>query len=150
MMSLLEAQGLGAEMEKVPPARPQEQAHPLWNLYVPEAEVPRGVEFLRRDWAELLDLPDAAAAAARGIEGVDLDAGGEVTCPACGHRFTVSGSTAECPSAASASEPRPTPRPTRRSRRDPARREVASPQPRFANSCMRSQRASIHAGSTAL
>ncbi len=97
MMSLLEAEGLAPEMEKVPPARPEEQAHPLWNLYVPEGEVVRAVEFLRHDWAALLDRPEAAAAAARGIEGVDLDAGGEVTCPACGHRFTVSGGAAECP-----------------------------------------------------
>ncbi len=97
MMSLLEAQGLGPEMEKVPPARPEEQGHPLWNLYVPEGEVERAVEFLRRDWAELLDRPEAAAAAARGIEGVDLDAGGEVTCPACGHRFAAAGGATECP-----------------------------------------------------
>ncbi len=97
MMSLLEAQDLAPEMEKVPPARPEEQGHPLWNLYVPGGEVARAVEFLRRDWADLLDRPDAAAAAARGIAGVDLDAGGEVTCPACGHRFTASAETAECP-----------------------------------------------------
>ncbi len=97
MMTLLEQQGLGPEMEKVPPARPEDAVHPLWNLYVPEAEVPRAVEFLRKDWSELLERPDAAAAAARGQQGIDLDAGGEVTCPACGHSFTVSGGEAECP-----------------------------------------------------
>ena len=41
MMALLEAQGLGPEMEKVPPSRPEEKAHPLWNLYVPQADVQR-------------------------------------------------------------------------------------------------------------
>src|SRR5512138_1289705 len=97
MMSFLETEKLAPEMEKVPPARPEEKAHPLWNLYVPEKEVPRAVELLRRDWAELLDKPEALAAAARGIEGIDLDAGGEVTCPACGHRFTVSGAATQCP-----------------------------------------------------
>jgi rubrerythrin len=97
MMSLLEVEGIGAEMEKVPPARPQEQAHPLWNLYVPEADVAQAVAFLRNDWAELLHDPEAAAAAARGQEGIDVDAGGEVTCPACGHKFTVSGRDVECP-----------------------------------------------------
>jgi hypothetical protein len=97
MMTLLEGEGVRAEMEKVPPARPHEKAQPLWNLYVPEAEVPRAAEFLRRDWADLLDDPDAAAAAVRGQEGIDVDAGGEVTCPACGHRFTLSPGEAECP-----------------------------------------------------
>jgi hypothetical protein len=97
MMGLLEGEGLGAEMEKVPPARPEERGHPLWNLYVPEDEVPPALEFLRRDWAELLRDPDAAAAAARGQEGIDVDAGGEVTCPACGHRFVLPAGAAECP-----------------------------------------------------
>ncbi len=97
MMALLEGQGLQAEMEKVPPARPGEQAQPLWNLYVPEAEAQRAVAFLRKDWADLLEDPDAAAAAARGQEGIDVDAGGEVACPACGHRFTLSAGAAECP-----------------------------------------------------
>ena len=97
MMGLLEGEGLGAEMEKVPPARPEERGHPLWNLYVPEDEVPPALEFLRRDWAELLGDPDAAAAAARGQEGIDVDAGGEVTCPACGHRFVLPAGAAACP-----------------------------------------------------
>lgn len=97
MMNLLEAEGLAPEMEKVPPARPEEKVHALWNLYVGEADVPRARDFLRKDWAELLADPDAAAAAARGQEGIDLDAGGEVTCPACGHRFKVSTDQAECP-----------------------------------------------------
>ena len=97
MMGLLEGQGLGPEMEKVPPARPEERAHPLWNLYVPEEEVPQALEFLRRDWADLLGDPAAAAAAARGQEGIDVDAGGEVTCPACGHAFVLPSGTAECP-----------------------------------------------------
>jgi hypothetical protein len=98
MMSLLEGEGLAPEMEKVPAQRPQEVAHPLWNLYVPEEEVPRAVEFLRKDWSDLLADPEAAAAAARGLQGIDVDAGGEVTCPACGHRFALpSGEDAECP-----------------------------------------------------
>jgi hypothetical protein len=97
MMALLEGEGLQAEMEKVPPARPEEKHHPLWNLYVPEADVPRAVAFLKQDWADLLDDPDAAAAAARGQEGIDLDAGGEVSCPACGQVFTPTAREAECP-----------------------------------------------------
>ncbi len=97
MMTLLEAEGIEAEMERVPPARPEERHHPLWNLYVAEADVARAAEFLRRDWAALLAVPEAAAAAARGQAGIDLDAGGEVECPACGHRFALSGSAPECP-----------------------------------------------------
>lgn len=97
MMSLLQTQGLAPEMEKVPPARPHEKVAPLWNLYVPEAEVPQAAAFLRKDWAELLDDPVAAAAAARGQAGIDLDKGGQVTCPACGHTFTLSREQAECP-----------------------------------------------------
>ncbi|HUL57957.1 MAG TPA: hypothetical protein VLU43_01705 [Anaeromyxobacteraceae bacterium] len=97
MMSLLEGQGLSPEMETVPPRREEEKAHPLWNLYVPEAEVARAREFLRKDWAELLGDPDAAAAAARGEVDIDLEKGGEVDCPACGHRFTLSASAPECP-----------------------------------------------------
>jgi uncharacterized Zn finger protein (UPF0148 family) len=97
MMELLEDQGLAPEIEQVPPRRPEETAHPLWNLYVPAAEVPRAAEFLRGDWAHLLEVPGAAEAAARGQRGVDLDRGGEVECPACGHRFTAAPGTAECP-----------------------------------------------------
>ena len=97
MLELLEAQGLAPEIEQVPPRRPEERSRPLWNLYVPAAEVPRATEFLQRDWAELLGDPAAARAAERGLKGVDLDAGGEIECPACGHRFVLSASRAECP-----------------------------------------------------
>ncbi len=97
MMSFLETQGLGPEMEKVPPSRVEEKHHPLWNLYVPEAEVPAAAELLKKDWADLLEAPEAQAAAARGQVGIDLDEGGEVSCPACGHTFTVSGRDVECP-----------------------------------------------------
>jgi hypothetical protein len=97
MMALLEQQGLAPEMEKVPPARPEEKVHPLWNLYVPTEAVQRAVDFLKKDWAELLEAPEARVAAERGQQGIDLDAGGEVTCPACGHAFTLSAGAAECP-----------------------------------------------------
>lgn len=97
MMELLEGERLTPEIEQVPPRRPEEKAHPLWNLYVPEAEVASAVEFLRGDWAELLEDPAAAAAAERGRKGVDLDAGGEIECPACGHRFVAKASQADCP-----------------------------------------------------
>jgi hypothetical protein len=97
MMEILEGEGLSPEMEQVPPRRPEEKAHPLWNLYAPEGEVAKASEVLRRDWAHLLGEPGAVTAAERGIRGVDLDAGGEIDCPACGHRFTASASAAECP-----------------------------------------------------
>ncbi len=97
MMTLLEEQGLSPEMEKVPPARPEEKVQPRWNLYVPQDEVERAKAFLAKDWADLLASADAAAAAERGLQGIDLDAGGEVSCPACGHRFTPQGAAAECP-----------------------------------------------------
>ena len=97
MMDLLKAEGLAPEIEQVPPRRPEERAHPHWNVYVPEKEAPRASELLRSDWAELLSDLDAARAAERGLRGVDLDAGGEIECPACGHRFTPSTTQAECP-----------------------------------------------------
>jgi hypothetical protein len=97
VMGLLEGEGLAPEMEKVPPGRPEEAHHPLWNLYVPRDQVERAQAFLRRDWSGLLDDPEAAAAAERGLAGIDLDAGGEVDCPACGHRFAAQGSAVECP-----------------------------------------------------
>ena len=97
VMELLEEQGLRPEIEQVPPRRPEEQAHPLWNLYVPEEQAKAAGDFLRRDWAELLGDPVAARAAERGMQGVDLDAGGEIECPACGHRFVASAAQAECP-----------------------------------------------------
>jgi hypothetical protein len=97
MMSLLELEGLAPEMEKVPPGRPEEKLRPLWNLYVPTADAPRAVQVLKKDWAELLEDAAAAEAAARGQQGIDLDAGGEVTCPACGHTFTLSAAEAQCP-----------------------------------------------------
>ena len=97
MMELLEEQGLAPEIEQVPPRRPQEKTHPLWNIYVAAAQVGAATDFLRQDWAELLGDPDAARAAERGRQGVDLDAGGEIECPACGHRFTPTATNAECP-----------------------------------------------------
>jgi len=97
MMELLEAQGLAPEVEQVPPRRPEEKLHPLWNLYVPDDEVLRATEFLRNDWAQLLGDPDAERAAQRGIQGFDVDAGGEVDCPACGHRFVLGRGNTECP-----------------------------------------------------
>ncbi|BDG06148.1 hypothetical protein [Anaeromyxobacter oryzae] len=98
MMTLLEDKGLAPEMEKVPPARPEERVHPLWNLYVPADEVGAARDLLRKDWAGLLEDPDATAAAERGQAEIDLDAGGEVTCPACGHRFAIGGTgEVECP-----------------------------------------------------
>src|SRR5512138_2906011 len=64
MMMRLEAEGLAAEMEKVPAGRPEEVMHPLWNLYVPADQLQRGREFLERDWKkDLLPAADAAAAA---------------------------------------------------------------------------------------
>jgi hypothetical protein len=97
MMTLLEEQGLGAEMEQVPAVTKEERQHPRWNLYVPAAEVEAAKTFLLGDWANLLDGGDAAAAAARGAAALDLDAGGEIACPACGHRFTVSAAAPDCP-----------------------------------------------------
>ncbi len=97
MMELLEEQGLAPEIEQVPPRRPEEKVHALWNLYVPQAELEKASEFLRRDWSDLLERPGAAAAAERGLKGLDIDAGGEIECPACGHRFVARPGSAECP-----------------------------------------------------
>jgi hypothetical protein len=97
LLTLLEDQGLGAEMERVPPTTPQERQLPRWNLYVPEAEVEAARTFLGRDWQALLEDPAALAAAARGAAGVDLDRGGEIECPACGQKFTAAGAASECP-----------------------------------------------------
>jgi len=97
MMTLLEEQGLAPEMEQVPGLTKQERHHPKWNLYVPAAELEAARAFLRRDWATLLDGGDAEAAAERGAAAVDLDAGGEIACPACGHRFAVSAASPACP-----------------------------------------------------
>ncbi len=97
MMELLEEQGFAPEIEQVPPRRPEEKMRPLWNLYAPADEAPKAIAFLQKDWAELLADPEAAAAAQRGMKGVDLDSGGEIECPACGHHFVASGKQAECP-----------------------------------------------------
>jgi len=53
--------------------------------------------FLGRDWSALLGDAGARQAAARGAAGVDLDQGGEISCPACEHRFVASTSRVECP-----------------------------------------------------
>jgi rubrerythrin len=97
MMEVLEGEGLSPGMEQIPGGRPGQKQHPLWNLYVPEAEVSAAAVALRADWAHLLGEAGAREAAERGLQGVDLDAGGEIECPACGHRFTPSGAAAECP-----------------------------------------------------
>ena len=97
MKEALERNGLSPGMEQVPPRRPEETHHPLWNLYVPVAEVAAAAGVLQSYWAHLLGEPGAREAAERGLRGVDLDAGGEIECPACGHRFTPVGSVADCP-----------------------------------------------------
>ena len=85
-------------MEKVPARAPGGEGAPaLEPLRAGGPGRPRAVDFLRKDWAELLGDPDAAAAAARGQAGIDLDAGGEMTCPACGHVFALAEKQAECP-----------------------------------------------------
>lgn len=97
MFDLLEDQGVAAEVEQVPPRREEELARPLWNLYAPADQVEKAMAFLQKDWKELLGDGEAAQAAARGLAGVDLDAGGEIECPACGHRFVHASGSAECP-----------------------------------------------------
>lgn len=97
MVDRLEEAKLHPEIEKVPPRREEEKKSPLWNLYAPEEEVQAAVEILRKDWAELLADPDAQAAAQRGAKEQDLDAGGELECPACGTRFKAADATATCP-----------------------------------------------------
>lgn len=97
MMEILEAEGLAPAIEQVPPRRPEEKLQPLWNLYAPAEQVPAAAEVLRSDWAHLLGDGEAASAAARGMKGVDLDAGEEIECPACGHHFRPATPAAECP-----------------------------------------------------
>ena len=97
MMAVLEGEGLSPGMEQLPVGRPEQKQHPLWNLYVPVAEVAAAEAALRAQWAHLLGEDGAREAAERGLKGVDLDAGGEIECPACGHKFTPAGSAADCP-----------------------------------------------------
>ena len=92
MMSLLEAEGLAPEMEKVPPGEAGGEGRSRSGTCTSR---PTTCRARRRAPQEGLGraarrIPSAAAAAARGQEGIDLDAGGEVTCPACGHRFALS------------------------------------------------------------
>jgi hypothetical protein len=97
MLTLLEEAGLAAQMERVPPANEHEQRQPRWNLYVSREDAEKAAGLLGRDWRDLLGGEDAIEAARRGATGVDLDAGGEITCPACGHRFVAEGAAVECP-----------------------------------------------------
>lgn len=97
MLELLQEAGVAAELEQVPPRRDEEKARPLWNLYAPKEQVKEAVTFLQKDWAEMLADPRAAEAAQRGLAGVDLDAGGEIACPACGHRFVPPSGGGDCP-----------------------------------------------------
>lgn len=93
----LEEAGLAPEMEQVPPADERERHHPRWNLYVPAAESDPARAILGSDWKRLLGDEAAVEAARRGAAGVDLDAGGEITCPACGHVFAGGPGITECP-----------------------------------------------------
>lgn len=97
MLDVLEAGGVAGEIEQVPPRREQEVQHPLWNLYAPRGQVEEAGGLLRQDWSGMLGDEEAARAAERGQRGVDLDAGGEIECPACGHRFVATAGQADCP-----------------------------------------------------
>jgi hypothetical protein len=97
MLTLLEEAGVSAQMERVSPANEQEQRQPKWNLYVPREDGEKAAKLLHGDWRSLLGDEAALEAARRGATGVDLDVGGEITCPACGHRFVPEGEAVECP-----------------------------------------------------
>lgn len=97
MMTFLGEAGLSPEMERVPVANEQELRQPRWNLYLPREEAEQGAKLLHGDWRSLLGDEAALEAARRGAMGVDLDAGGEITCPACGHAFVPAGEVVECP-----------------------------------------------------
>ncbi|HVO19208.1 MAG TPA: hypothetical protein VMU15_08130 [Anaeromyxobacter sp.] len=97
MMGTLEEAGLSPAMERVPSANEQEAQAPRWNLYVARGEAEQAAGLLGQDWRSLLGDDAAVEAARRGVDGVDLDAGGEVTCPACGHAFVPRGGAVECP-----------------------------------------------------
>jgi hypothetical protein len=97
LMTLLQGGGLSPQMERVPAATEQELHHPRWNLYLPREEVEQGAKLLHRDWRSMLGDDAAVEAARRGAMGLDLDAGGEITCPACGHTFLPQGAVFECP-----------------------------------------------------
>ncbi|HET6438060.1 MAG TPA: hypothetical protein VFG59_08360 [Anaeromyxobacter sp.] len=97
IMGLLEEAGMTPHMERVPAAGEQELSHPRWNLYVPKEQAEEAQRFLGKDWRGLLADDAALEAARRGAEAVDLDAGGEITCPACGHAFAPQGTAVECP-----------------------------------------------------
>jgi len=95
--TLLEEQGLDPEMERVPASKPEERHHPLWNLYVPAAQLQLAKEHLGRDRLGLLDGPEALAAVERGEAGIKVDEEGDVTCPACGHAFRLKPGATDCP-----------------------------------------------------
>jgi hypothetical protein len=96
-MTRLEEEGLGPKMEQVPAASPTEARRPRWNLYVPTEQVEEARRCLTSDWAGLVEGEQAAQAVRRGDEMLALDGGAEISCPACGHRFTPAGSDAACP-----------------------------------------------------
>ncbi len=97
MLALLEEAGVGAQMERVPPGNEQEQRQPRWNLYVSRDDHDAAAKLLGRDWKDLLADEGALEAARRGAVAVDVDAGGEITCPACGHTVRPQGDVLECP-----------------------------------------------------
>jgi uncharacterized Zn finger protein (UPF0148 family) len=97
VLELLQEAGVAAELEQVPPRREEEKAKPLWNLYAPKDQLPQARAFLQKDRADMLGGEAAVAAADRGLAGVDLDAGGEITCPACGHVFAPKPGESDCP-----------------------------------------------------
>jgi hypothetical protein len=96
MLDLLEGAGVDAQLDRIP-ARPDDRSPALWNLYAPIDQLDRARDFLRQDWSGLLATDDAVKAAERGARGVDIDAGGEIECPACGHRFVLVRESPECP-----------------------------------------------------
>ena len=93
----LEEAGLAPEMEKLPPTDEREKLQPRWNLYVPKEQAEEARAVIGSDWARQLEGYAAMEAAQRGAAGVDLDAGGEITCPACGHAFAAAPGVSECP-----------------------------------------------------
>ncbi len=97
LMTMLQEAGLSPHMERVPAANEQEVRAPRWNLYVPQGQAEEAAKLLHGDWRNLLGDEEAVEAARRGVVGVDLDAGGEIACPACGHTFAPQGEVVECP-----------------------------------------------------
>ena len=71
--------------------------HAVYQLAILEHDLEQARTIFKEQWRDGLQVEGIAGLADEAEEVIDLEAGGPITCPACGETFTPADQQAECP-----------------------------------------------------